>query len=212
MKKLLSILFVLAITMGLAAAAHADQKEELKIYHLDDGVSVAGVLEDGELSGWCAVYMSGEYEGCAFWGFFEDGKASGFLCMPDGTYKMHTFDDLKFPEEKSMPEESNTTPQKDEKKVSVGMQNALKSAHNYLNYTAFSYKGLIKQLEYEKYSNAEATYAADNCGADWNEQAYLKAKQYLDYTSFSKDGLIKQLEYEGFTHSQAVYAVNKCGY
>lgn len=95
------------------------------------------------------------------------------------------------------------------KSATSGEKNALKKAKEYLNYSAFSYTGLIEQLEYEDYSNSEATYAAKNCGADWNEQAERKAKEYLDYSSFSKAGLIEQLEYEGFTHEQAVYGVDK---
>ena len=79
-----------------------------------------------------------------------------------------------------------------------------------MEYSAFSYTGLIEQLEYEGYSHSEAVYAVDNCGADWNEQAVKKAKQYLEYSSFSKSGLIDQLEFEGFTHAQAEYAVNQC--
>ena len=81
-----------------------------------------------------------------------------------------------------------------------------------MDYTAFSYTGLIEQLEYEGYSHTEAVYGADNCGADWNEQAAKSAANYLDYTSFSRSGLIEQLEYEGFTHSQAVYGVEQNGY
>ena len=70
----------------------------------------------------------------------------------------------------------------------------------------------VEQLEYEGYSHTEAVYGADNCGADWNEQAAKSAANYLDYTSFSRSGLIEQLEYEGFTHSQAVYGVEQNGY
>lgn len=92
--------------------------------------------------------------------------------------------------------------------ASSGERNALEKAYQYLKYSAFSYTGLIEQLEYEGYSNSEATYAADNCGADWYEQAAKKAKQYLDYSSFSRSGLVDQLEYEGFTHSQAEYGVS----
>ena len=77
---------------------------------------------------------------------------------------------------------------------------------------AFSYTGLIKQLEFEKFSNSEATYAADNCGADWNEQAAKKAKSYMNTMSFSRDGLIKQLEFEGFTKAQAEYGATAVGY
>ncbi len=97
------------------------------------------------------------------------------------------------------------------KETTLSQKNALKSALSYLDYTAFSYTGLIKQLEYEKYSNEDAVYAADNCGADWNEQALKSGKVYLDYSSFSRQGLIDQLKYEGFTQEQSVYAVNKIG-
>lgn len=102
--------------------------------------------------------------------------------------------------------------EKDSGEVTIGMKNALKSANQYLAYSAFSRSGLIKQLEYEKYTHDEAVYAVDHCGADWNEQAAKSAKQYLDYASFSRSGLIDQLEYEGFTHSQAVYGAQKNGY
>ena len=70
---------------------------------------------------------------------------------------------------------------------------------------------MIKQLEYEKFSNAQATYGVDQCGADWNEQAAKKAKNYLDISSFSREKLISQLEYEGFTHDQAVAGVTANG-
>lgn len=87
-------------------------------------------------------------------------------------------------------------------------QNALKSARSYLSFSAFSRKGLIEQLEFEKYSTAAATYAVDNVGANWNEQAVKCAKSYLEFSSFSKQELIEQLEFEGFTQSQAQYGVN----
>lgn len=93
-----------------------------------------------------------------------------------------------------------------------GERNALSKAHDYLRYTSFSYSGLIEQLEFEGYTTEEATYGADNCGADWYEQAVKKAADYLDYTSFSRDGLISQLEFEGFTHDQAVYGAEQNGY
>lgn len=93
--------------------------------------------------------------------------------------------------------------------ATFGEKNALERAHQYLEYSAFSYTGLIDQLEFEGYSHSEAVYAADNCGADWNEQAVKKAKQYLDYSSFSRSELVDQLEFEGFTNEQAKYAVSK---
>ena len=96
-------------------------------------------------------------------------------------------------------------------KITISQSNALKSAKSYLEYSSFSNNGLIEQLEYEKYSHEDAVYAADNCGADWNEQAAKSAESYLAYSSFSRDSLIEQLEYEGFTHEQAVYGVEQNG-
>lgn len=92
-----------------------------------------------------------------------------------------------------------------------GEQNALSTAKIYLRIMPFSYKGLIKQLEYEGFTTTEATYAADNCGADWNEQSLKSAINYIDIMAFSHKGLIKQLEYEGFTKSQATYGADNCG-
>ena len=93
--------------------------------------------------------------------------------------------------------------------MTSSQKNALKKAESYLEYSAFSYTGLIDQLEYEGFSTADATYAVDHCGADWKEQAVKKAESYLKYSSFSKSGLIDQLEYEGFTHEQATYGADK---
>ena len=93
--------------------------------------------------------------------------------------------------------------------MTMSQKQALGKAKDYLQFSAFSYKELIHQLEYEKYDNADATFAADNCGADWNEQAVKKAKQYLDVTHFSLDDLAHQLEYDGFTKEQALYGANE---
>lgn len=93
----------------------------------------------------------------------------------------------------------------------ASQQNALKRAKEYLEVAPFSYLGLIKQLEYEKFSHEDAVYAADNCGANWNDQAKKAAVNYLDVTAFSYKGLIKQLEYSGFTNSEATYGADRCG-
>lgn len=94
----------------------------------------------------------------------------------------------------------------------MGQQNALRKAGQYLDTMPFSYEGLIDQLEFEGYTTEEATYAADNCGADWNEQAAEKAQDYIDMMSFSKSGLIDQLKFEGFTQEQAEYGAKAVGY
>lgn len=96
--------------------------------------------------------------------------------------------------------------------MTMGQKNALSKAKDYLEYSAFSYSGLIEQLEFEGFSTEDATFAVDRCGADWNEQAAQKAQDYLDYSSFSRDSLIEQLEFEGFTAEQAEYGVTAVGY
>ena len=96
-------------------------------------------------------------------------------------------------------------------KETTGQANARKSAKSYLSFMAFSRSGLIKQLEYEKYSTADATYGVDVQGADWNAQAVKSGKSYLNTSSFSRSGLIKQLEFEGFTPEQAVYGTDSQG-
>ncbi|HIU75126.1 MAG TPA: Ltp family lipoprotein [Candidatus Pelethocola excrementipullorum] len=112
----------------------------------------------------------------------------------------------------SVEPEPSATPSTEEPGITMSQRNALSKAHDYLDYTAFSYSGLIGQLEYEGFSTEDSTYAVDNCGADWNEQAAQKAQDYLDYSSFSRTGLIEQLEYEGFTAEQAEYGVSAVGY
>ena len=92
-----------------------------------------------------------------------------------------------------------------------GEQNALSTAHDYLDTMAFSRSGLIDQLKYEGYTSSEAEYAVDNCGADWDYQAVLMAEEYLNAMSFSRSGLIEQLEYEGFSYSQASAAATAAG-
>lgn len=96
--------------------------------------------------------------------------------------------------------------------TSLGQDNALQAAKDYLDILSFSYSGLVDQLEYEGYTHEEAVYAADNCGADWNQQAALQAESYLDIMSFSRQELIEQLEYDGFTSEQAEYGVKAVGY
>ena len=103
--------------------------------------------------------------------------------------------------ESTPPEESRTSEQ----------AAALSKARDYLDFTAFSHSGLIDQLEYEGFTTEDATWAADNCGADWMEQASLCAQNYLDFSDFTRQGLIDQLLYEGFTQEQAEYGVTQVG-
>lgn len=93
----------------------------------------------------------------------------------------------------------------------VGQQNALRAAENYLGFMPFSRTGLIKQLAFEDYSKKDATWAVDRVDADWNEQAVKSAENYLDTMSFSRKGLVDQLIFEGYTRKQAEHGVSKTG-
>jgi hypothetical protein len=93
----------------------------------------------------------------------------------------------------------------------VSQQNAVKLAATYLKYSAYSRTGLISQLEYEGFSNSDATYGVDFLNADWNQQAALMAASYLKYSAYSRSSLVDQLVYEGFSQSQAEYGVSRTG-
>ena len=99
-----------------------------------------------------------------------------------------------------------------EVEMTVEQENAVKKAESYLNIMHFSRAALIEQLMFEGFTADNAAFAADNCGADWNEQAAGKAQDYLDVMSFSRHGLIDQLKFDGFTAEQAEYGVNAVGY
>ena len=116
-------------------------------------------------------------------------------------------------EKKEMPAEQDEPEgnPSSEPAMTESQANALQSALSYVSIMDFSYSGLIDQLEDEGYSTEDATFAVDNCGADWNEEALGSAKSYIDLMAFSYSGLIDQLEYEGFTAEQAKYGADNCG-
>lgn len=123
-----------------------------------------------------------------------------------------TDDSWLYEEEEEATEAPTPKPTKTPKPVSIGCQNALSKAEDYLDYMAFSKKGLIKQLKYEGYTTKEANYAVNHVSVSWKEQAAKAAQNYIDTMSFSKSGLIDQLKYEGFTQKQAEYGTKQVGY
>ena len=132
-------------------------------------------------------------------------QATGEVIHTTNSADLGAADD-KEPVQATEPEQSDV----DTSNMTMGQKNALQSAKDYLSFSAFSYEGLIEQLEYEQYSHEDAVFAADNCGADWFEQALDSALSYLSFSAFSYTGLIEQLEYEGFTTEQATYAADNC--
>ncbi|MDY6444188.1 MAG: Ltp family lipoprotein [Bacteroidales bacterium] len=107
---------------------------------------------------------------------------------------------------------SRITSNADSAGLTLSQYNAVRSARSYLNYSSFSRSGLIKQLEFEKFSTADAEFAVDYLSPDWYAEAAEAAASYLRYSSFSADGLVDQLMYEGFTRDQANYGVKQVGY
>ncbi|MBQ9983407.1 MAG: Ltp family lipoprotein [Lachnospiraceae bacterium] len=160
---------------------------------------------------------------CVLWGLFilVFGLAGESNVSEQGTTEIASTQQNDVAMEESTTEEVITEEALTEKvtteeiateELTVGQENALKKALSYLDFSAFSYSGLMEQLEFEGFTHEEAVFAVDNCGADWNEQAAQKAKSYMDFSSFSREGLIEQLEFEGFTHEQAVYGAESVGY
>jgi hypothetical protein len=96
-------------------------------------------------------------------------------------------------------------------------ENAVREAENYLEFMAFSKKGLIEQLSSDAgsgYPRPVAEFAVNHIEVDWKAQAVKSAESYLDTMPFSRQGLIDQLSSDagsGFTTEQATYAVDQVG-
>jgi Host cell surface-exposed lipoprotein len=88
---------------------------------------------------------------------------------------------------------------------------AVRAAHEYLQFEAFSLKGLVKQLKFEGYSTSDAAYGATHAGANWMNEAVKSAKGYLKMKAFSFRGMVRQLQFDGFTHAQAAHGARAVG-
>lgn len=95
----------------------------------------------------------------------------------------------------------------------MSVDNAIRSAEQYLSVDGFSRQGLIRQLvSIDGYSTEDATAAVDSISVNWNEQAAKSAKQYLSVDSFSHSGLVRQLvSIDGYAPAQAEYGVTAVG-
>lgn len=101
--------------------------------------------------------------------------------------------------------------------LSVEEQNAVGAAQSYLEFSAFSRKGLIEQLSSDAgdgYPKKVATKAVDSLDVDYKEQAAKAAKNYLEVSNFSRQGMIEQLSSDagdGYTKAQAEYGAKQAG-
>lgn len=145
------------------------------------------------------------------------GLTTGFKDSPKETSSEPVATSTPTPTPEETPEATPTpapTPEEtpaDEPAITAEQASAREIAVNYLDYSAFSRKGLINQLKYEGFSKADSTFAVDSLNINWNNEAARKAQEYLNFKSFSRSGLISQLVFEGFSKAQATYGVKKVG-
>lgn len=142
---------------------------------------------------------------------------------PDGRGKVVNMDYMKFEKEQDIVASKHMT--KDEilkMNITEDEKNALSKAYSMLtNFPGISYVYLVNYLENRsKFSHDVSVYAADNCGADWNEQALIYAKDLLSRSSFD-NGIIASynekllsfsLSDRDFTESQIDYALKDVDY
>lgn len=92
--------------------------------------------------------------------------------------------------------------------MTLGQENALRSAKEYLQMSGFSRTGLIDQLKHEGFSADEARIAVEAADPDWVDQAINSAKSYISSGSFSRRSLIEQLSHDGFADHEAIAGVD----
>jgi colicin import membrane protein len=84
------------------------------------------------------------------------------------------------------PTESTIVDKEEATNETLSQKNAVRKAKEYLSVMAFSKEGLIKQLEFEGFSNEDATYAVNQIDVDWKEQAVKKAKRLKNKCGIEK--------------------------
>ena len=93
-----------------------------------------------------------------------------------------------------------------------GASSAVEVAKKYVDSGNYSYSALIDKLQQDGFSTADAEYAANNCGADWNKMASDEAKALIGSGTYTKDELIDKLIFKGYTFEQAAAAAEANGY
>lgn len=107
--------------------------------------------------------------------------------------------------------EPTEEPVEEEPTITTEQENALASGQSYIDTMPFSHQGLIQQLKFEGFGQADAQYAADNVSVDWNAEAAESAEGYQQTMPMSRQGMIDQLVFEGFTPEQAAYGADSVG-
>lgn len=136
----------------------------------------------------------------------------------DEEQKKDEAENAKDPEmSQSIEPTSPTTDASDEDSWTTSQKQAVQAAEDYLELTAMSKAGLIRQLSSDTgngFSTADAKFAANHVDADWNAEAVEAAEGYMEMGGFSRKSLIQQLTSSSgdqFTQAQAEYAADKVG-
>jgi len=114
----------------------------------------------------------------------------------------------------AVPAASQTTPSAPAtSQYTVSQHSAIQDAESYLqSEPGFSKLGLIGQLEYDKFSPADARFAVNHITVNWDQQAAADAKGYMQTEGgFSYGSLVQQLEYDKFTPAQAAHGARSVG-
>ena len=102
-----------------------------------NGETVIGNYADGVPTGWCAMYLVGDYEGYVFWGNFEDGEASGVCYTPDGDMMNAEYRDdrlsISGEYRTDEPAEPETVPTEPEQAESMISSDKIETAQEYLS-------------------------------------------------------------------------------
>lgn len=89
-----------------------------------------------------------------------------------------------------------------------GQRAAYNQMVGYIAHSPYSRDSLLNMLKpNDQFSEADAVWAIDHSGIDWNAEALAYAQQLIGSAASSQSGLQKELAYLGFTDEQATYAV-----
>ena len=124
-------------------------------------------------------------------------------------------DSLNLSQSKSdKPEQSQTetvefTP-KNSADLTNPQKNAVRSAKDWLEYSAYSRNNLIETLsQSDGYTIRDATFAVDSLDINWAKQAKKAAKDWIEYSAYSRKNLIETLsQSDGYTIDDATVAVD----
>ena len=202
-----------------------DLDEKIFIVHVEDNVAMySACVEDGVCGTYPSILDTKNYADYITKSKDKDKLKEAFKAAEEA-YEENKGDDEEeetTKKKKDDDEEEETTTKKAEDKTEADTtkasggnddkEEALEQAKTSVEYSDYSYDGLVSALEdYYEFSHDAAVYAADNCGADWDEEALESAQSYIEYSEFSYADLVDQLIYEQFTEEQAKKAVDNCG-